>query len=90
MKSAIELTENDEVVFMLANGEQIRLSFTDNMGVEGYGVRVNASKLLAVLPGSGNAVTLTTPKAMAALELKIKEVVARRAKHDDKTTPTQS
>jgi hypothetical protein len=66
------------VKITLANGEELRVIPQDSMGVEGYQVKIFASKQLVVLPSSGNAVVLTTPKAARQLEDEIQRVVATR------------
>lgn len=70
--------QGDEVTIHLANGDELHLSFTEKVGIEGYGVCIHASKPLVVLPLASNTAVITTPKAMAELEARSIEAVSLR------------
>lgn len=75
-------TDPRAATFHLPNGDRIQVSFGRCLSVEGYHLEIHhswgsCSKLL-VTPQASNALTLTTPAAMAEEEKLVKEVVRRR------------
>lgn len=72
---------SDTLVIELKTGETLRVCEQDVFGVEGYQVKVLASKTLILKPETSNSVTLTTAKAQTALEEEIQRVIAERDKH---------
>lgn len=67
-------------IFVLETGDAITVRFAQSaLGMEGYAISINGnnSKIL-IEPSASNAIHVSTPKALAALDAKIKAIVAER------------
>lgn len=71
-------SDEQRITAVLENGDEIHISFADRLGVEGYMLNITTTRTAVILPSSGNAFVVTTPRAMEELETKIKLVVAER------------
>lgn len=81
MKHGIKVDKDGlTAVVTLENGNEVRIQFHDPMGVDGLAVLIstNLGGPMHVLPSSGNAIVISTEKALKLQERLITEAVEER------------